>query len=421
MQRAGIILFLKLCMVFMTLIAAGSFELLKDGGATSEVFQESVREYSGVLSLVVPVWLLLGYLTCVVGVIGRWHRFKISKHELLWVVYILVSVLSLAWVLDLYFALRSLLICFLCIFLAFVSSRYLSADELIKFIARLTLFVLVLSVLVAVFIPSYGVSIGEHEGKWQGIFRHKNALGNFAAMSFCIFLSILYRRIDFLALSGVLLSLIVTIKTQSFTAVAVILSGVIFFSFFLFRLRWRSSYVLGGLAGVLLCIICISLVWLSIEGLAVDVFGKDTTFSNRNIIWRHYFQQAAETPLWGRGFDQLVIYAKEYYSEYRQAMGFIVGAAHNGFIELYFNQGVIGFFVFLCLILNFIGMSYSPVRWLFVLGGLFLVSFIVTNTFESRLIGLNVHFVYFVLLYWFFVSGRFEFSKKYDAAVLGVR
>jgi len=422
MQRASLILFLKLCMVFMTLIAAGSFELLKDGGATSEAFQESVREYSGVFSFVVPVWLLLGYLTCAIGVIGRWRRFKISKHELLWVVYVLISMLSLAWVLDLYFALRSFLICVLCILLAFVSSRYLTADEFIKFIARLTLFVLVSSVLVAMFIPSYGVSIGEHEGKWQGIFRHKNALGNFAAMGFCIFLSSLYRRINFLALVGILLSSIVTIKTQSFTAVAVILSGSIFFSFFLFRLRWRSSYVLGGLAGVLLCIACISLVWLSIEGLAVNIFGKDTTFSNRNIIWGHYFQQAAESPLWGRGFDQLVIYAQEYYSEYRQAMGFIVGAAHNGFLELYFNQGVIGLFVFLCLILNFIGMSYSPVRWLFVLGGLFLVSFIVTNTFESRLIGLNVHFVYFVMLYWFFVCGRLELrNNKYGVTVLGVK
>lgn len=412
MQRAGIVLFLKLCMVFMTLIAAGSFELLKDGGATSEAFQESVREYSGVFSLVVPAWLLLGYLTCVIGVIGRWRRFKISKHELLWIVYVLISVLSLAWVLDLYFALRSLLICFLCIFLAFVSSRYLTADEFLKFIARLTLFILVSSVLVAIFIPSYGVSIGEHEGKWQGVFRHKNALGNFAAMGFCIFLSGLYKKINLLSLSGLMLSLVVAVKTQSFTALAVIFCSAIFSLLFIPKLQWRTAYFLGGGGVALLSLICFSLVWLSVEGLSIELFGKDATFSNRNIIWKFFSQEAGEAVFFGHGFEQLVVYAREYYSDYRLAMGFVVGSAHNGFIELFFNQGVVGCGVFLFLIFNFIIASYFRSRWSFVLAYLFLVSFVVTNTFESRLIGLNVHFVYFVLIFWSFVSERIYFTFR---------
>ena len=53
----------------------------------------------------------------------------------------------------------------------------------INYLLRLFLFnfliILIISLIMVLFFPSYGVSIGTHEGAWQGMFLHKNAFGFF--------------------------------------------------------------------------------------------------------------------------------------------------------------------------------------------------------------------------------------------------
>lgn len=400
---------LKACIFLLFFLSAGTLQLLRDGGAVPELFVSEVKEYSGPLNYVLPLWLIVSIVVAAATALRFKVLFNIYKSELFVFLVVFYACLTLLWSDFPYNTARAVSFLMVSFFLLFVAVRVFSLDEFRRFFLSLLLCMQLVTIIFVFFLPTYGISVAEHEGKWQGIFGHKNALGNFSAMAYCIFLGDMCRQRSFKALLGALLSLVITFNTLSYTGVAVIPVATAVYVLFSMRFNFRSLLWLRSILILFIAASCVALVFISISGVALEVFGKNTSFSNRNIIWANYLEHALERPIFGYGFEQLGIHAKTHYEEYRAKMGFVVGSAHNGFIENFFWFGTVGVFLVALLLLRFI--RFNQVGWVVVMNALFLISLILTNTFESRLVGFNIHFVSFMYLYFLNCSMSVEAAR----------
>jgi Lipid A core - O-antigen ligase and related enzymes len=241
------------------------------------------------------------------------------------------------------------------------------------------------------FIPHYGLAVGEHLGKWQGIFTHKNTLGSFGTLAFSIsFWYWLISKSKVAALSAVLASILV-LGSQSTTAVGILLVLLIFNIVNVFPSIRKAIY--KKRVWILLGLLSLSMFAVY----ATVTFGVDSsdekygTFSNRNVIWIYIFAKAAMSPVFGYGLDQLSVANSLDGTDFASQVGFLAASAHNGFMETLYSLGVTGLItVFLILIVFVRNLANNKAFTLF-LGYVFV--FIIENTFESKMVGFNSHFV----------------------------
>lgn len=409
--RALIVIPLKACLFLMFFLSAGTFQLLREG-AVSELFESEVKKYSGPLNYIFPSWVAVTVVLTIMATLRYRGMLKLCKSELPLFLVLFYACLTLIWSDFPYNAARSLSFLIASFCLLFVAVRLLSFDQFRDLFINSLLCMQLATIVFVFFLPAYGVSVGEHEGKWQGVFGHKNALGNFSAMAYCIFLGDMCRAKTFKALLGIFISLIITIHTLSYTGVAIIPIATVAYAFFCFGFSLRSLLWLRALLILFVAALCFILVSISINGISFEVLGKDTSFSNRNIIWAFFWDRAMERPVLGYGVDQLGGQARLHYEDYKSEMGFVVGSAHNGFIENFFWFGVVGVFIIFLLFWRF--FRFNKIGWVISLNSLFLISLILTNTFESRLVGFNIHFVSFMYLYFIGCSSSFGYSEGCD-------
>ena len=253
-----------------------------------------------------------------------------------------------------------------------------------------------LSLFYAVAIPSIGRHVGdEFAGAWKGIYPQKNNFSSTMTLTMLIFfiLSLINRNYTerLLARVGLLFSVAMIILSTS-------KSGLIVFVFMLivvllsrlFRWKGRRSVLMldiGGLA--LLCLgAVLSVTWQTI----VINLGKDPTLSARTYIWTGAIEKIMQQPLLGYG--RAAFWVPDSIPAWeigaRAAKGFVPSHAHNGFIDIALELGLVGLGLF---ILGFIptyllalGRAYQARRpedlWPFA----FLTLLVISNMTETVLI-----------------------------------
>src|SRR5580765_5681530 len=68
----------------------------------------------------------------------------------------------------------------------YLADRF-NVETLISLLARVLLVSMVLCFFFSLFVPSLGISTGDFNGMWQGIYTHKNSLGLNMALAFALF------------------------------------------------------------------------------------------------------------------------------------------------------------------------------------------------------------------------------------------
>jgi O-antigen ligase len=209
---------------------------------------------------------------------------------------------------------------------------------------------LVLSILLAVAIPQYGLMAGVHDGALRGVFTHKNQYGAFMALGGVVFFLNAVRGEKYSWIYWVLLVLgcASMVMSQSTTALATFLVMVILC--IIYRIfRWRYEVMLSAVLAVTI-IGLIALIWVAGYIGADSLFssvGKDASLSGRTDIWRYVWDQIQLRPLFGYG---LAAFWNGYEgpSGYIQlAMRIAVIYAHNGFLDIWLSIGLVGLSVFL--------------------------------------------------------------------------
>lgn len=381
----------------MLYLSTGSIELFKAGGATAED-QVATVAYSGPLNYINIIWAFFAFFCVALYALpGVKNRQSIIRRSDKWIVMLLVYILlSVFWSKDKASSAKLLLaipIIFVFVRVYFIRfSRVVILQQLMNFF----IVVLLTSILCSLFTPSYGVSIGVHEGDWQGIFTHKNGLGNFSVLAACIFMSTIGRGMGWKPLIGLGLSIFLIFMSNSTTALGCLILVLCVF------LLLKSKKILAGVyqfrhpiyAGVIL----LSVVPFLVTFFSSDLifFGKDATFTGRVFIWGFILSMFYVRPVFGYGLNQFDALFKESNSTFVSNVGFQVGSTHNGFLDLAFSLGIVGVFLAFGFINKLVPKKNNDLELTISL--IFLLAFVVVNSLESLFLSFNIWLVLLLML-----------------------
>lgn len=223
-----------------------------------------------------------------------------------------------------------------------------------------------LSVAFVLALPTYGIMTEARGEVWRGIFNHKNTLGRLMALSAVVFLILALdgRKYRGFLWAGFGLSLGVLLMSSSKTALAALL---LILALLPLRRISRERYtlaipffimmVLAGGAAVL---------WFSVnaEG-TLALFGRDTTLTGRTEIWQAVLDMIWRRPWLGYGYGA---FWQGYAGE--SAYVWLVLPennypmhAHNGFLDLWIDLGLVGLLLFLAVFLRAFARAISRIFW----------------------------------------------------------
>lgn len=213
-------------------------------------------------------------------------------------------------------------------------------------VARILLVATVVSLVVA---PEWATAPAEDEAPgWHGPFSHKNGLGAFLVLATAtLWFDRHRRRAPWLVLVAVLL-----VGTQSSTAVALVLvvAALLLWQRGLESLRGVQAR--GLYLGVSL-VALLTLVAAAVRrpDLVTSVLGRSGTLSGRTEIWAAVARQVEERPLlghgWGGVWRETSLPTLEIWREVR----FEAFYAHNGYLDLLLQVGVVGLALLLLVVL----------------------------------------------------------------------
>lgn len=389
---------LRALLFFFVVIASGAIvPLWKEGGARSEGV-DSFVEYSGPLSYVPFVWAVVTLLT----VFFFFVRYKSARRfDPLSIGFLFCSyaIVSVFWSEDLFGALKVVYPMLSGLLLANVSIRRYGSDFVLRVFGFSFFFISILSYGYSILVPSYGISVGLHEGLWQGAFNHKNHLGNNMALAVSVMLILASRSSGKFWFYSASLPLMLTILSGSTTS---IICSLISFGFYFFlkhspffrSFLCKKTVIRGCLAYVLALTLFVFL--FSFYASSVDLFGKDATYSGRDKIWMYFAVASMNNPALGVGLGQISLADEFQISDLVDEIGFAAASTHNGFIDLIYSLGFVGAALFAIYVFWSVRSAAGGRAGNLVYVGL--VPLFVLNVFETRLVGFNVFFVLLVVL-----------------------
>lgn len=199
----------------------------------------------------------------------------------------------------------------------------------------------ILSLLFALFLPSYGLS-SDHEGAWQGIFDQKNTLGHIATISSVVFF-LLYideKELRWIKLTLLILSLVLLVCSQSVTSIILLL--VIFCLMLLYKsLQW-NFYLRSILVFLYILLAVGTAIFISEnQNFVLNLIGRDFTLTGRTELWESVVLMVKKRLLLGYGYNAFWIEGGS--GEYIwYLVGWNTPNSHNGILDILLNVGLIG-------------------------------------------------------------------------------
>ncbi|WP_295891661.1 O-antigen ligase [uncultured Vibrio sp.] len=213
-----------------------------------------------------------------------------------------------------------------------------------------------LSLFLALFLPTLGVHGSEsnaaHIGLWKGVYGFKNHLGRFMVILVLALIatSLNNRKIKHSELILVLVAIFCTIKSGSSTALFLLaVCPAIIFAIYTFTSEKFSIFFKMSTFAIL--IFMSILVVLITPWIVTEIFNKDMTGSGRTLLWDSLFN-ASQNPYFGHGFGGV------FWGEFSSAFFlmdeyyYMLGHAHNGFVDIWLELGYFGVFIFIALLMK---------------------------------------------------------------------
>ncbi|MEY2857616.1 MAG: hypothetical protein RLZZ74_1928 [Cyanobacteriota bacterium] len=228
-------------------------------------------------------------------------------------------------------------------FALYLASRF-NFEEQLKILGWSFGIALFCSYIFALVIPTYGIM---PSGAWRGIYPHKNGLGESMFISFLTFyfLSISAKQYRTLCKICCLLSVVIILLAQSGTA----LISVMFIFTTAQALKLVSFKSKKTVFAILLLLMLIALslffVMLNVNTL-LNVFDKDITLTGRTPLWSDLWGFIQQKPWLGYGFGTFFSGSHRETAIIWKVHDWIPPHAHNGFIQIWLDIGVIGLAVF---------------------------------------------------------------------------
>lgn len=243
------------------------------------------------------------------------------------------------------------------LFGVYLAARF-DTRTLLKLLATALGIAAVLSVVFSIALPAYGVHSDVHAGAWRGVYPQKNTLGQVMVLGTVVFMVLrpsLGRR-RWVGTCGAALCAALVLASTSKTALVILLSmGLLTV---LFRsLRWHFTLAVPFLIGCVMVGGSMAL-WLAAkaEGL-LTAMGKDPTLTGRTPMWDVVWEMIMRRAGLGYGYSAFWVSRPDSPArEVAQVLAWETPHAHNGFLDLALQVGLIGVALFL------VGFAAAAVR-----------------------------------------------------------
>jgi O-antigen ligase len=228
----------------------------------------------------------------------------------------------------------------------YMASRF-NLKQQLQMLAWALGIVAVVSLLFNLALPGAAIEAGANAGAWRGPFTQKNILARVVVLAAIVFLLLALdsRKHRYWLWGGFGLSVFLILMTGSKTALLLFLSVVILLPLYK-ALRWKDTKVIPL---VIILVLVGASIAVFITGNWENILlglGRDTTLSGRTTLWELALEKIAERPWLGYGYQGFwqngggaeIIWKHE---------GYKPPHAHNGFINITLDLGIVGLFLFL--------------------------------------------------------------------------
>jgi exopolysaccharide production protein ExoQ len=204
------------------------------------------------------------------------------------------------------------------------------------------------SYLFALALPDLGIDPGLHAGAWRGVFIHKNSLGRLSTLSVVVFLLLARSSgpwsVVNLAWAAAALALLGL--SQSASAALVLACCIPLLA--LGRLVQTGALSARLSVGLLVLGVVAAGVTALVAGSDVlGLLGRDSSLTGRSVLWGAVALEILERPWLGYGYHAFWNGATDEFATVWAIVRWAPPHAHNGFLDLLLQFGVIGATTFL--------------------------------------------------------------------------
>jgi exopolysaccharide production protein ExoQ len=297
-----------------------------------------------------------------------------------------------------------------------------------------------LSLAAGILFPKIAIMSGiDTAGAWRGIVGHKNMLGRLMAISIVLcFISSALRKWKFVILPVSALLLILSHSGTAILSIGVLL--ICLPAIWLLR-QSKKVLIIGGSFFSVAMIVLITYGYFHAGEIAfaiLDKLGKTSTLSGRGPLWFLCLKYISQRPWLGYGYNAFWLGADgQYSSQIWKILGWEVPHAHNGFLQLCLDVGIIGLALFSILYIIALIRSVNSVTrartresmW----GLVFLIFLLLANISETALLSGNSTFwilfvsvIYSSSMYYSKSSSpdineRYQRTQQQKAKIIGAR
>jgi exopolysaccharide production protein ExoQ len=310
---------------------------------------------------------------------------------------VIFAVFSLSWsILPLETLKRVIALTGTFLFGYYLAIRF-NTEDIFRIIGYTFITVMLLSLVWILVVPSYGMHVNDtHHGAWRGIFAHKNIFGSY--MVLCAILCLFFYRIQHNAIKifFILLffiSIIAILFSRSATAVA----GIGFILVMVIILRYVSirqphARIVAIYIAFTITVIVSLLVINNYQAL-FGLLGRSETLTGRIPLWYMTAESIAERPVFGYGYGAYWLGLEGPSARIWNSLHWNPSHAHNGFVDLAFQLGLVGLSIFL---ISYIYIAVVATRWMYHYRGVlkywpitYLLYFLSVNLTESNIMTVN--------------------------------
>lgn len=227
---------------------------------------------------------------------------------------------------------------------------------------RLCYLVIPLSILLVRYYPSIGMTYDYWTGTamYEGPTTSKNSLGAVCLISGVFFFwdtvtrwpdrkKQRTKRILLVNVAFIVMTLWVLKVANSATSRACLVIGCVVILAGHSKISQRHPNFLKILVPVGLCLYPILAFGFDMKAELAGAVGRDPTFTDRTAIWK-IVQSIQDSPLVGTGYDSFWL-GSRLHAIWRSPVGGI-NEAHNGYLEVYLNLGIVGLFLLSALLIS---------------------------------------------------------------------
>jgi exopolysaccharide production protein ExoQ len=292
--------------------------------------------------------LMWGVIDLIVVIVCFFHArqlVRVASRQPFILAFVGWASLSLMWSDDPQLTMRRIVGLLCTTALGFFLGMRFEMKALLRILAWALAFAVIASIIAAVLFPSFGIMAKLDGGAWRGIFAHKNELGRTMGIALIVFICLLWESRQNRSTDLIFFSLGVALLVLSRSMTSIIVTVLTLSVGFYRRSRLRPSQSVAFLATSLLVGFVATVYLQSRMDSIFEMIGRDSNLTGRIPLWRLSIAAMLHRPLLGAGWD--AFWPGPDGDTIRSLVRWVVPHAHNGFLEISLNIGVIGLLIFM--------------------------------------------------------------------------